>query len=127
MRLGEMLQLCQGADSEERFADLNITQISCDTREDQGGTLFVALPGFKFKGEDFIQEAIRKGAAAVAKSGAGRRIGDFEIPEAVAVVDCTDPKKFLRQAAKALFGNPSRNVQVIGVTGTNGKTTFTYL
>lgn len=107
--------------------ELMIESISCDSRIKQPQGLFVALEGFKVKGEDFIREAIDQGAVAVAKKGSNRRIGNYTIPDGVVVLDVSNPPLFLHQVALRFFDYPSRRVRTIGVTGTNGKTTITYL
>ncbi len=110
-----------------RYADIEVNLISCDSREPQLGSLFVALPGFKFDGNDFIKDALAQGAHVIVKKGSGRELSNCIIPDHVAVLSVDDPKVFLRQAALSFYKNPSAMVRTIGVTGTNGKTTITYL
>ncbi|MBI3602275.1 MAG: UDP-N-acetylmuramoyl-L-alanyl-D-glutamate--2,6-diaminopimelate ligase [Candidatus Omnitrophica bacterium] len=106
---------------------LVIETISCDSRLRQPQGLFVALDGFQFKGEDFIQQAIVQGAVVVAKKGSSRTLSNYTIADSVCLLDVEDPKLFLRQITLRFFDSPSRKVRTIGVTGTNGKTTITYL
>ncbi len=120
------MQAVPGAKWQERYGDYPIKTISCDSRERQADGLFVALSGLKYNGADFIKEAVGRGAKIVAKA-AGSNPAEPSIPDGVALVEVADPKVFLRLAAHAYFGNPSRTVKTIGVTGTNGKTTVTYL
>ncbi len=105
----------------------DVAVLSCDSREPMANGLFVALPGFKVDGTDFIQQAIAQGAKTVVKKGQGRHIKDYVIPDDVCVLDVEDPKDFLKLAAQRFYEEPSAKVKVLGVTGTNGKTTFTYL
>lgn len=107
--------------------ELVIESISCDSRLKQSQGLFVALEGFKVKGEDFIREAIDQGAVVVAKKGGHRRLANYIIPDGVVVLDVANPQLFLHQVALRFFDYPSRRVRTIGVTGTNGKTTITYI
>ena len=93
--LGDLLQAIPGAQVEDRFRDNAVSMISCDSREDQPGALFVALTGLKFNGMDFIKDAVARGAIAVAKTGNGRRVGNYSIPDNVAVINIKDPKIFL--------------------------------
>ena len=127
MRLGDLLQSIANVRCEPRFNDLLVAMISCDSREPQGNAVFVALSGEKFNGADFIREAISKGALAIAKTGAGRQIGEYLVPQNIAVIEVKDTQGFLRQAAERFYGQPSSRVKTIGITGTNGKTTITYL
>ncbi len=127
MRLADLLQGIYTHDVESRFKDHSIALISCDSRESQANGLFVALPGLTVNGADFIAQAIAQGANTVAKTGAGRQLGKYLISEHVCVLDVPDPKQFLRQAAERFYGQPSQKLGVIGITGTNGKTTITYL
>lgn len=98
--------------------DLDITSIAWDTRRLEPGALFFAIPGFKTDGGLYIDEAFAKGAAAVvcAKS--------VEDPRCIPV---PDPRQALAQASAAWFGHPGDKMELIAVTGTNGKTTTTYL
>lgn len=95
-----------------------IRDIHYDSRLIQPGDLFVALRGSYFDGHTFIDQAIQRGAAAV-----------------MVEVDCLDvpclvfanTRKSLPAVAAAFFGYPARSMQVIGITGTDGKTTTSYL
>ncbi|WP_049761352.1 UDP-N-acetylmuramoyl-L-alanyl-D-glutamate--2,6-diaminopimelate ligase [Rubrobacter xylanophilus] len=91
--------------------------VTHDSREVEPGFAFVAVPGFKRDGVEFVPEALRRGAALV--------VAEREVPEApVAVVP--DARAALAALACAFHGHPSRRMEVYGVTGTNGKTTTCY-
>jgi UDP-N-acetylmuramoyl-L-alanyl-D-glutamate--2,6-diaminopimelate ligase len=107
--------------------EMVIETIACDSRVKQHQGLFVALSGFKSNGEDFIKDAVAQGAIVVAKKESGRTLSNYYIPDAVVVLDVEDPKTFLREVALRFYDHPSKKVRTIGVTGTNGKTTITYL
>ena len=95
--------------------DIEITSISYDTRTLSPGALFVALPGARTDGAQYIQEAMEKGAAAVLCEQA---------PEGENVVFCTpDARRALALVSANWFGHPGRQLTLVGVTGTNGKTT----
>ena len=101
---------------------MKFSGIADDSRQVRRGDIFFAIRGAKFNGRKFINEAIKKGAAAVV---AGK---DFKKKiKGARVIRVADPRKALAQAASNFYGNPSGKVRVIGVTGTNGKTTITYL
>ena len=99
--------------------DIVVNACSADSRQCQPGDLFVALVGTQNDGHDHIQDAIARGAAAVLVE---RLIpGDF--PQCIV----PDTRIAHGQLCQALAGNPSKSLKVIGVTGTNGKTTTSCL
>lgn len=101
-------------------ADVAITGIAIDNRTVEPGNLFVAMKGGSSDGHDFIAGAIRRGAAAV--------VGQREMPGlAVPYVRVDDPRRALTYLAAAFYGNPGKKLAVIGVTGTDGKTTTSNL
>src|SRR5665647_3644708 len=102
--------------------DKVISAIEFDSRRVKLDSLFVAVKGYKSDGHDFISSAIDLGATAVICE---------KIPEKPAKNICwiktTDSAKALGQAASNFFGNPSYSLKLVGVTGTNGKTTIASL
>ena len=99
--------------------DVEISGISYDTRTIQPGELFVALTGYKTDGHRFLREAVKKGAAAVICHKAPEEPGPWLI--------APDTRAALAAVSANWFGRPADALTVIGVTGTNGKTTTTYL
>ena len=99
--------------------DIEITSLSCDTRTMEPGALFVALPGYHWDGSDFIQEALEKGGVAVLCGSAPDTSGPWLVVE--------DPRAALAILSANWFGHPAKEMTILGVTGTNGKTTTTYL
>jgi UDP-N-acetylmuramoyl-L-alanyl-D-glutamate--2,6-diaminopimelate ligase len=99
--------------------DVSISGIEFDSRNVTQGNLFVAVKGVKTDGHDYIEQAIRSGAAGVICQ---------DIPggtnKNTAVIKVKDSAKALGQAASAFFGNPSGSLKLVGITGTNGKTTI---
>jgi len=87
----------------------------------ESGALFVAIPGLKSDGHDFIHEAISRGAKFVVYEK------DLEFPVQVTAIKVSSSRRALGILAKNYFGNPSANLTLIAVMGTNGKTTITYL
>jgi len=88
------------------------------------GDLYAALPGARTHGARFADDAVARGAVAVLTDPAGRDLAEAAgVP--VLVVD--DPRAVLGDVAARVYGDPSRRLQVIGITGTNGKTTTSYL
>lgn len=112
MKLSELVRLPEG------FEDKDVTSIAWDTRKLAPGALFLAMPGFKTDGGLFIQEAFDKGAAAVVCGG---EVDDGRC------IHVDDPRAALAEVSAIWFGHPADQMTLIGVTGTNGKTTTTYL
>ncbi|MGE5417200.1 MAG: UDP-N-acetylmuramoyl-L-alanyl-D-glutamate--2,6-diaminopimelate ligase [Acidobacteriota bacterium] len=112
---GQEYQVVQG--------DLNapISGIEYDSRRIRKGSLFVCIPGTKTDGHLFVPEALKKGATALVVEKA------VEAPPECTVIKVTDTHKLLPAMAASFYGHPSRDLRVIGVTGTNGKTTTTHL
>ena len=122
MKFSELSDLLP--DSQRFGDDVEITSLAYDSRGVTPGALFVALRGQKSDGHDFIAQATNSGAVALAVDSlhAGW-YGARGLP-AVAV---PDTRAALPLLASAFYGEPSRALDLIGVTGTNGKTTTTYM
>ena len=116
-RLAEQLNLKVNGEG-----DPELVGITEDSREVKPGWLFVAVPGLKFDGRNFIEAALKAGAAAVMIPG---------VDQALSVPSLAVPEKELRSymagAASIIHGRPSDRIALIGLTGTNGKTTTAYL
>ncbi|MFN3662688.1 UDP-N-acetylmuramoyl-L-alanyl-D-glutamate--2,6-diaminopimelate ligase [Yoonia sp.] len=101
--------------------DVPITSLAVDSRDVTSGCLFAALPGAKVHGAEFIQYALRMGAAAVLTDAAGARIAvDVLAASDAALIVAQDPRQTLAQTASLWFG--AHPATVVAVTGTNGKT-----
>ena len=100
--------------------ELALTGIADDSRTVEPGELFVAVRGLRVDGHDFVGEAVERGAAAVAVE---RPMGDLAIPQVV--VD--RGAAALASGAAWWYGDPSRELRTVGITGTNGKTTTSFL
>lgn len=117
MRLSELLPRLPVLEH-RGAADPHIDACTSDSRAVGQGTLFAAIPGTRVDGHRFIGPAIEAGASAVLLQ---RFEGDW--PAHVAGLRVDDPRRSLSLAAQALAGDPARGMTVVGVTGTNGKTT----
>lgn len=102
--------------------DLPVEGIAYDSRLVRPGDLFVALPGFHSDGALYIPDALRRGAVAAVTQAA-----DASVPEGVPLVLVPDARKALARLSAAFHGYPARRLRVVGVTGTDGKTTTTHL
>jgi UDP-N-acetylmuramoyl-L-alanyl-D-glutamate--2,6-diaminopimelate ligase len=99
--------------------DPDVTAICYDSRKVTPGAVFVAIEGFAADGHRFIPEAVKKGAAAV--------VCRKPVTVDAAVIRVADPRAALAALACRFFGHPAAEMILVGVTGTNGKTTVTYL
>lgn len=105
--------------------ELRVSGISYDSRKVEPGHLFVAMQGEKVDGHDFIEDAVKKGATAIIHEKEISDIGRFS--PLVSLIRVKDSRKSLAWAANVYYHAPSRAMTVIGITGTNGKTTTTYI
>ena len=101
-----------------------VTGCTLDSRSVQPGDLYAALPGARAHGADFLDQVVQRGAAAVLTDPAGaERATRAGLPALVA----EDPRAVLGEVAAHVHGHPAAAMTVLGVTGTNGKTTTSYL
>ncbi|MCI0745459.1 MAG: UDP-N-acetylmuramoyl-L-alanyl-D-glutamate--2,6-diaminopimelate ligase [Verrucomicrobia subdivision 3 bacterium] len=105
----------------EGAMDRDISGITYDSRRVTPGMLFVAIPGQKADGHDFIHNAIGRGAVAILCERNGG------LPQKATKVKVANVREALARVASSFFEHPSSNLKVIGVTGTNGKTTVSFL
>lgn len=112
-------------DPGEGAEKLRICDLSEDSRTVLPGTLFIARQGLKADGRKYISDAVRSGAVAVLTIEADA------VPERLrkrlAVLESRDLDRAIAHLAERFFGDPSRTLSLVGVTGTNGKTTITHL
>lgn len=102
--------------------DPRVERLSIDSRRVSPGSLFFALPGLRSDGNSFVDEAISRGAVAVISSQPRR----FRSAK-VAYITVDNPRLVLSEVARAFYDHPDESLSLVGVTGTNGKTTVTYL
>ena len=120
MKLSKLLErseytLIQGTE------DTEITALVYDSRKVEEGSVFVCISGAAFDGHKFIGQVIEKGAKVVAVQR------DVEVPNGVTVIRFDDTRKALAEMSAAYFGYPAEELTTIGITGTKGKTTITYM
>jgi UDP-N-acetylmuramoyl-L-alanyl-D-glutamate--2,6-diaminopimelate ligase len=121
MRLAELVSAF-APEAPSSWDQIEVRSIALDSRRVEPGSLFFAIPGTKLDGTRFASEAIARGAVAIV---AERLPDPFQAGVPVAIVPSV--RRALGLAADRFFGEPSRDVQAFGVTGTNGKTTTTFL
>ncbi|MFZ9881538.1 MAG: Mur ligase domain-containing protein, partial [Phycisphaerales bacterium] len=106
-------------------ADPDIWSIVEDSRKAREGSLFIARTGTKADGADFLADAIARGATAVVCASGMPR--PSQLSAGTAWVECDEPSLVAALAGERFHGNPSSALDLVGVTGTNGKTTIAYL
>lgn len=120
MRLGSVLmdldyKLISGS------LDQEVKGISFDSRQTKPGDLFICVSGLKQDGHDYAQQAVERGAVALLVE---RKVG---VTPGIAVVQVPDSRLAMPAAASNFYAKPSTYLKLVGVTGTNGKTTTTHL
>jgi UDP-N-acetylmuramoyl-L-alanyl-D-glutamate--2,6-diaminopimelate ligase len=120
MRIKEFLTIDQVEHAEGNL-EQEVNGLSYDSRKVGSGEIFFALPGEQTDGHDFIADAVQRGVAAVVVS----RDGDW--PRPAASLRVRDVRRSMGLWAAYFYHRPSENIRLVGVTGTNGKTTLTYL
>ena len=120
MQLKQLLErlkyeVLQGTD------EIDFTELINDSRKVQEGSVFVCISGAVVDGHDFVQEVAAKGAVAVIVEK------EVKAPRDVTVIKVEDTRYALALTSAAYFGYPAEELKVIGITGTKGKTTTTYM
>jgi UDP-N-acetylmuramoyl-L-alanyl-D-glutamate--2,6-diaminopimelate ligase len=108
------------AGERRHFRDVDIRGVTCDSRQVRTGSVFVAVPGNRLDGTACVDDAIRRGCGAIVCE---KPIASAPVP----VILVPDARAALADLAVRFYGDPTSRLNVVGVTGTNGKTTTTYL
>jgi UDP-N-acetylmuramoyl-L-alanyl-D-glutamate--2,6-diaminopimelate ligase len=121
MKLSVLIKTLSGIVTDKRYADADpeVTALCYDSRRVVPGALFVAVAGFSVDGHRFIPDAVDRGAVAV--------VCGKPVQANVAVVQVSDPRAALARLAVRFYFRPAEQMTLVGVTGTSGKTTVTYL
>ena len=119
----EISRILKGVELCSTFKDGDVQAVSCDSRTCTRGSLFVAVRGADTDGHSYIGKAIEMGASHIVCE---------EIPQQVKDADAEfilvkESRKAVAQIASNFYGNPSEKLRVVAVTGTNGKTTSTFI
>jgi UDP-N-acetylmuramoyl-L-alanyl-D-glutamate--2,6-diaminopimelate ligase len=101
-----------------------LTGVTLASAEVRPGDLYAALPGARTHGVRYLADAVARGAVAVLTDPGGR---DQAVGSGLPVCVVDDPRAVLGEVASRVYGDPSHRLKVIGITGTNGKTTTAYL
>lgn len=105
---------------------IDIKNIESNSKKITPDSLFIAIKGFDFDGHKFVEEAIANGATAVMLDMSADLKG-IKIPATVTIIITDDTRKALAICSATFYGNPAKKLKLIGVTGTKGKTTTTYM
>ncbi|MEW6171261.1 MAG: UDP-N-acetylmuramoyl-L-alanyl-D-glutamate--2,6-diaminopimelate ligase, partial [Candidatus Omnitrophota bacterium] len=105
------------------LSSIDIKGIACDSRKVLPGYLYVAIVGYKQDGHDFINQALKNGASALVVNENYKNLKDIKVP----IIVVSDTANALVDLANEFYDYPSKKLKIIGITGTNGKTTTTYL
>jgi len=120
MELGELLKGIDGI-SPDMLPAGDVSAVCYSAGQCHPGSLFVAIAGLAHDGHTFVGEAVSRGARFVVHQK------DIEVPEGVTAIQVPDSRRALGILARNYFGAPSEKLTLIGITGTSGKTTVTYL
>ncbi len=120
MNARELIQILPDIISIKGYIDVPIESIDYNSKKIKNGAIFVAIPGFNYDGHDFIFEALERGASAVI----GEK--DLDLGEKL-YIRVKDSRKALALSSAWFYEYPADKLKLIGVTGTSGKTTVTYL
>ncbi len=122
-RLGDLFD--DVADTRE-YRNRRVGSLRLDSRQVEPGSLFFAIPGETGDGRNHITEALERGASAVSYEKRQAGLPDLD-KGAVPFIAVDDLRSKISVIAARYYGHPSRHLDLVGVTGTNGKTTFTFL
>ena len=125
MKLKEMLVGIEGLKVKGNL-EIEIKEIENNSEKVKKDYLFIAIKGFKIDGHQFIGKAIENGATAVMVEE-GCNLKELNIPDDVTIVMAKDTRHAMAICSSNFYGNPSRKFKLIGVTGTKGKTTTTFM
>ncbi|MCP4022724.1 MAG: UDP-N-acetylmuramoyl-L-alanyl-D-glutamate--2,6-diaminopimelate ligase [Desulfobacteraceae bacterium] len=117
MKLSRLIEGCEMINN--TIADIEITKIASRAQDITPGGLFIAVQGFTADGHDYMKQALEKGAAAI--------IAQKNPDNLENVILVKNSRKATAGIADRFFGQPSADMNLVGITGTNGKTTITYI
>src|SRR5690625_1296289 len=119
MKLTEIISVIPFYKSTLALDNIEINTIEMDSRMVNQGNLFVCINGFTVDGHEFAQQAVERGAVAI--------VAEREVEASVPIIIVPDTSRVLAMIAAKFYHDPTSEFPLIGVTGTNGKTTVTYL
>ena len=118
MKLTKLIKNAHLSIFASKLEDFTVRGVTCNSKSVKRGYVFIAIKGNRLDGTKFIDEARSAGAGAVISPSAGKGINFIRVK---------DTRKAAAKLGAEFYGNPSAKIKVIGITGTNGKTTISYL
>jgi len=125
--LQTLLHGMEGVELYNADREIRVSGIEYDSRKVEGDSLFVAVEGMETDGHKFVAGAVEAGASAVMVTVSRFEEFSYLAQKGVGIVTAADTRAALSVISSRFFGDPSHSVPVIGITGTNGKTTITYM
>ena len=125
MKLNDILKNVEGVHV-NGDSEIQVTNITSDSRQIKENGMFFAIKGYSLDGTKFIKSAIENGATCIVIEE-NVSIDELNLPEAITIVTVKDIRYALAMFSCNLYNNPSKKLKLIGVTGTKGKTTSTYM
>ncbi|ATH91323.1 UDP-N-acetylmuramoylalanyl-D-glutamate--2,6-diaminopimelate ligase [Bacillus glycinifermentans] len=119
MKLTKLLTYLKNEPSYKGQEDPDITSIEMDSREVKTGSLFVCIKGYTVDGHDYVRQAADKGAAAI--------VAERQVDADVPVIIVRQSKRALAVLSDAFYGQPTKRLRLVGITGTNGKTSTSHM
>jgi len=120
MKLSHLINSLPHYECQQKITKINVTGIHYDSRKIKPGNVFVAMRGHNTDGHNYISQAIKNGACAVVAE-------TMQENDNVNFIQVTDSREALARLARAFYDDPASKLCLIGITGTNGKTTTAYL
>lgn len=125
MELKKILQGIEGIKAKGDL-DIDVKYITNDSRKVEAGAMFIAIKGFETDGHKFIKDVIKKASSAIMVQE-GADLKELVKLENITVLVVPDTRKALAVCSSNFYDNPAQKLKLIGVTGTKGKTTTTYM
>jgi len=125
MKLKKLIKSLKILFPPKRLVDFEVKGISCNSKQVGEGFIFVAINGAREDGRKYINEALNRGAQAILLEFSKKKSPSFNMN--APVIKARDVRLALAQLAAEFYGHPSSKMKIIGITGTNGKTTISFL
>ncbi|KGP72433.1 UDP-N-acetylmuramoyl-L-alanyl-D-glutamate--2,6-diaminopimelate ligase [Pontibacillus yanchengensis] len=119
MKLTNLIKALRVYRTTKSIEHIDVTGLEMDSRAVQRGNVFICINGYTVDGHDFAKQAEEKGATAI--------VAERPLPVSIPVIIVNDSQRAMSKLANHYFNNPTQQFRLIGVTGTNGKTTTSYL
>lgn len=123
----KLIDLMNGTNEKypESLQDLEVFGVTCNSQKIKPGDAFLCIKGYQADGHFYAEDAALQGASLIIGETFAQEVKT--LPHAVPVIKVSDSRRLLSKVSANFYGDPSADVQVAGVTGTNGKTTITYM